>query len=181
MELRKTLRWPEGWRRTTSRSNAKFDMSLDRAIASLREEIRMLGGREPVLTYNLRTGNFTNDPGVAVYFALKGEQKVFACDRWTTVRDNVRAITLTIGALRGITRWGASDMMERAFTGFDALPAPPDCWAILGITPGACADAIRAAHKRLVAIHHPDRGGSPTKMAEVNAARDAALRLTTGD
>ncbi len=48
--------------------------------------------------------------------------------------------------------------------------------AILGVGPGADADAIRAAHRRLVAGVHPDRGGSAELARRVNAARDVLLK-----
>lgn len=50
--------------------------------------------------------------------------------------------------------------------------------AILGVDARADADAIRAAHRRLVAAVHPDRGGSADLARRINAARDALLRNT---
>lgn len=47
--------------------------------------------------------------------------------------------------------------------------------AILGVAEGADADAIRAAHRRLVGQVHPDRGGSAELARQVNAARDLLL------
>ena len=47
--------------------------------------------------------------------------------------------------------------------------------AVLGVGPDADADAIRAAHRRLVANVHPDRGGSAELARRVNAARDLLL------
>lgn len=46
---------------------------------------------------------------------------------------------------------------------------------VLGLSRGADADIIRAAHRRLVSQVHPDRGGSADLTARVNAARDALL------
>jgi DnaJ family protein C protein 19 len=48
--------------------------------------------------------------------------------------------------------------------------------AILGLDRGADADAIRTAHRRLVASVHPDRGGSADLARRVNAARDLLLK-----
>jgi len=48
--------------------------------------------------------------------------------------------------------------------------------AVLGVDAGADADAIRAAHRRLVAAVHPDRGGSTDLTRRINAARDVLLR-----
>ncbi|MGF1474694.1 MAG: J domain-containing protein [Geminicoccaceae bacterium] len=44
-------------------------------------------------------------------------------------------------------------------------------YRVLGLEPGADADAIKAAHKRLMAKLHPDRGGSDFLAAQINAAR----------
>ena len=46
---------------------------------------------------------------------------------------------------------------------------------ILGVGTDADADAIRAAHRRLAAQVHPDRGGSVELARRVNAARDLLL------
>lgn len=50
-----------------------------------------------------------------------------------------------------------------------------DALRILGLAPGASAAEIKAAHLRLIAIVHPDRGGSPFLAAQVNRARDVLL------
>lgn len=43
---------------------------------------------------------------------------------------------------------------------------------LLGIEASANRDDIIAAHKRLVAMVHPDKGGSNEQVHEANAARD---------
>lgn len=47
---------------------------------------------------------------------------------------------------------------------------------ILGVGAGADAEAIRAAHRRLLAAVHPDKGGSADLTRRINAARDVLLR-----
>ena len=44
-----------------------------------------------------------------------------------------------------------------------------------GIETGAGRDEIIAAHRRLTALVHPDRGGTNAAMQEANAARDLLL------
>lgn len=57
-----------------------------------------------------------------------------------------------------------------------ALPDEREARAVLGVGPDADADAIRAAHRRLAASVHPDKGGSADLARRVNAARDVLLR-----
>ena len=53
--------------------------------------------------------------------------------------------------------------------------------AVLGVGPRADAAAIRAAHRRLLAGVHPDRGGSPELARQINAARDVLLGWPVGE
>jgi hypothetical protein len=50
-----------------------------------------------------------------------------------------------------------------------------DARALLEVSPDADAEAIRAAHRRLIAQVHPDAGGSAELARQVNAARDILL------
>lgn len=46
---------------------------------------------------------------------------------------------------------------------------------LLGVDAGAGRDDVIAAHRRLTALVHPDRGGTTAAMQEANAARDLLL------
>lgn len=180
------LAWPQGWPKTKRPARSRFRTTFDGARRELQNEIARLGGRYVVLSTNVplrRDGHpysnqrpDNNDHGVAVYFERGGKQMVFACDRWDSIADNCRAIQKTIEAVRGIERWGASEMMERAFSAFEALPPPKSPWDILGVPRGSSRDVIEAAYRAKARTAHPDAGGSNAAMAEINAARDAALK-----
>ena len=71
----------------------------------------------------------------------------------TQIQDNIHAIRRTIEALRGIACWGTGDMMEHAFTGFEALPAPGahakrPWWQVLGVNQHATPEEIKTAYRR---------------------------------
>ena len=50
-----------------------------------------------------------------------------------------------------------------------------EAYAILGLQPGADAEAIKAAHHRLMKQLHPDHGGTDYFAAKINRARDVLL------
>lgn len=51
-----------------------------------------------------------------------------------------------------------------------------DALSALGLAPGATAEQVRAAHRRLSGVAHPDHGGSHVEQQKLNAARDLLLR-----
>ena len=60
--------------------------------------------------------------------------------------------------------------------GIAAAPdTPGDAAAVLGLSPDATAEEIRAAHKRLISQLHPDKGGSDYLAAKINSARAVML------
>ena len=102
------LQWPAGWPRTESREGGRFKTTLNTALSALKREVELLGGRSLVLSSNVTLGNENpKDCGVVAYFELRGQFISIPCDRWNNVESNVKAITLTIEAMRGIERWGA--------------------------------------------------------------------------
>jgi hypothetical protein len=183
------LAWPEGWPRTTNPGNSKFKTSTDKARKELLAEVAMMGGEAPVISSNvplradgaMRADREPVDAGAAVYFQRDGKGMVFACDNYDLVKDNLRALALTIGAMRGIERWGATEMMERAFSGFKQLNAENEgesWWKTLQVGPDATVPEIETAFRKLAKFAHPDaEGGSDVAMAALNVARDQALAV----
>lgn len=179
------LCWPPTRKRVTYRETARFDTTFGKARDLARNQISLLGGKNVIISSNvpLRQDGVPYakppgwiDPAVAVYFNYKKRQMCFACDRWNDVADNMQAIAKTIEALRGVARWGTGDMMEAAFTGFAALPAPGQTVArawrdVLEVPPDCSRDLALAQYRRLSSAKHPDKpGGSHDAMSELNWA-----------
>lgn len=192
------LAWPSGWERHGARrERAPFRVSQHAAQQHVRDELVRLGARNVVISTNLRlrldgmpysVQPTPEDPGVAVYWTqnvrrggkLYAIQRVMACDRWVTIGDNMRAIGLSIAALRGLERWGASDLIDKAFTGFTALPsvaAERPWWDVLAVPELADLEIIETAYRRLAKLLHPDSPtGSSERMAELNRAIEKARK-----
>jgi len=99
------------------------------------------------------------DRGMAIYFKLDKEQRVLCCDQYDNWEDNMRAITKTVEAMRGLARWGVSDIMKRTFSGLTALPAPmqdENWWDVLATERSAPWKVIRAAYIFHANLTHPD-------------------------
>ncbi len=193
------LSWPQRQPRVSSskRQSARFKVTFGRARDALVDELRLLGAKPNtvIVSSNLPTKRdglpyscqkSPDDPAVAVYFLdSKNRPMCIACDRWDSVTGNLQAIRLTVQALRGLNRWGTGQMVEAAFTGFQAIgysgqagPAAeaadevPDetWWQVLQVSEFDGPAIIEASYKRLAWDAHPSRGGSNDAMSRLNDA-----------
>ncbi len=183
------LQWPIGWPRTERPQRARFDTTMAAARDGIIHELSLMGVKRdsivistdiPLRMDGLPKANhrLPDDQGVAVYFVRDGQQLCIPCDRWDRIQDNMRAIELTIGALRGVERWGAKNMVDAAFQGFDALPAQSQhgWWLVLGVPRDAIDSDVRSAYRMAVAVHHPDKGGDAERFHEIQQAYDEFKR-----
>ncbi len=187
------LSWPIGQPRSDRTERSRFRTSFERARRLLVREVERMGGRDLIISTNVPLRNdgfpFANhkrpdDTGVAIYFNRKGKQLCFACDRWYLPEENILAICKTIEAMRGIERWGSSDLLDRVFTGFaqlaapegSASPRPQGWWQVLeyGVLEDVPSDPelLKIRWKELARRYHPDMGDEADgqRMVAVNEA-----------
>lgn len=185
------LDWPESEPRTPAhkRIASSFGVTMERARIDLFKELALLGAKGIVLSTNqqLRRDGMPyasrrapEDPGVACFWDIDGQPHAMACDAYRDLRSNLRAIGLTIQALRSIERHGSRSLRDRAFQGFAALPADAGADAarpwrdVLGLSLSPDEHTIERRYRTLAKAAHPDRGGSNEAMAELNRARAEA-------
>lgn len=175
--------------------NRSCDLTVAQSIDRLLSELQRMGiGRgDVIVSTNVPVRNdglpYSNrrepdDPGAAVYWKAGKATRCMAIDRYDRVADNLAALAATLDAMRSIERHGGAEILDRAFTGFAALPAAGQSskpWReVLGITAddarGLTSDLIDAAFRELVHIHHPDKGGDPEKFRQLVEAREQAKR-----
>lgn len=187
------LTWPIGYQRTTNRIGSPFKQSMEKAQQFLRLEISRMGAKELIVSSNIpvrKDGLFftdwmnrrIDDPGVAIYFKYRGKDISMCCDQYLRVWENVYALGKAIEALRGLERWGVSDFLDRAFTGFTALPPSivpeVNIWHVLGLTGKPdTVDDVTSAYRQMARKHHPDRpGGDKEKFQALQDAYEKALK-----
>lgn len=206
------LQWPPNVPRTRYRDRSNFDRN--RGFATARDgvlhQLELMRVSHVVITSNLplRANGIPysagpgaiSDPGISVWWVKGGVEHAIACDRWNSCVENMRAIEKTLEAIRGISRWGSAEMVDRAFAGFAALPpgtgeesgvsfVPEErTWRQifgLDIEPWASLPApdllavVKARHRDEIKKAHPDRGGSVEQAAIINAALAAAEKELT--
>lgn len=189
------LVWPAGRPRTESwkRQHGKYTsdgkpITTSVAMDRLDGEVHRLGGSGALLSTNVdttlsgrpRSGAATpSDPGVCLYFTLKGKPYVMACDTFSRVEQNIAALAAHIEATRRIARLGVATADE-ALQSFQALPAPDHIlpatqkwWEVFGIMrEAATPDTIQALYRTLAKRRVHDEN----LMRELNVARDEALK-----
>lgn len=200
------LQWPDGWKRTQNRFRPKFHEGHFAIVRdSIIKQLNRMGGTHVVITSDLPTrwdglpyaNARCDNPAVAVYWVKDGREHVIACDRWRTIGFNLRAIDMTLEAMRGIERWGSSKMVEQAFAGFAALPAGSgsehapastptvrpwrEVFQVPGVFDAHMSDSdllafVKHRHRERIKDAHPDKGGDHQAAAELNAALAEAER-----
>lgn len=56
--------------------------------------------------------------------------------------------------------------------GFESKMSKREAALILGVSPTASKQKVKDAHKKIMLLNHPDRGGAPYLAAKINEAKD---------
>lgn len=215
MTLRPLTGWPHHL--TTERTRGRFDSSLTETLTLLDRELRML--EPPSCTYPdsvlqlalreqdfrrldgmPRAGAVTEHPGVILNIEPRNRPPLsFPCDTFTHWHANLRAIALTLEALRKIDRYGVTQTGQqyRGWQAIEAAPASYDsvtmaCQALARIAwpnertecrekwaPKIATDPAiaRNAYRKARSNAHPDRNdGDQTLWNTVEASAEVLRR-----
>lgn len=191
------LQWPDGWPRRHPQSRVRVgfqDLRADTAKTHLVHQLAALGADSVRVSSSSPIGFRgiwtlgDQDPGVAVYFELKGKEYVVASDSFCSPLDNLRAVALGLESLAMMSRFGAFQVYARCLSGLtsgplvDPEPNRPDpdarpWWRVLGFEKIPSKEEAEKAHKVLIRENHPDRPGGDEERAKaitvaMTAARD---------
>lgn len=190
------------WLRPDDRRTAtRFSSTWIETEHLLIDEVERLNGRNLVVEVDIREQDLRRDgtiranareaasPAVVIAFEATHGPMLFRCDTFhAPYRDqgpdwqhNVRAVALTLQALRAVDRYGATDTGQQ-YQGFKAIgggtpmPAAPE-----RMSSSAAAELIRSygpagevslesAYRRALRATHPDMGGQRDDFERVQAA-----------
>lgn len=199
--------WPPDLPQTKKPRSAAFRAAYSSTLLILARELRHLGAKNVVLecdadwTHIRRDGQLRADAqlrsqGVILSFDSSHGPLRYPCDTYDRWQDNLRAIALSLEALRAVNRHGVSKRGEQ-YRGWDLrLPSaggatgaamnPRGAAQIIAVTaygdsPDAYsfADAVlqqRAVYHTVVRLalkkSHPDTGGTVEQFRAVQSARE---------
>lgn len=182
---------------TKSRPYCRFRAAWLDTLDLLARETEQLGARLVVLQVDVTEGDIRRDgmlranakvgfPGVRVSFESRHGPLTYATDRFDGWQDNIRAVALSLQALRAVDRYGVSGSGEQ-YRGWRAIEAEPTTAMTLEqaaefIAAHAGADFIAAdvfasrdwrtrAFRVAARALHPDNGGAPEQFRRLTEAR----------
>lgn len=186
---------------TPKRGRAPFRVAYDRTIADLAREIAMLSGGDVFCLANCDASHLRADGGLRADANLPspgivlvvGRSRVgpfqMPCDRYDRWQDNLRAIALSLAALRAVDRHGCTRRGEQ-YRGWQALPPGSGTATFEWTSAESAAEWLRdqagmvasvgeimadprAAYIAAIKRVHPDHpGGDAELAARVNRCRD---------
>lgn len=183
--------WPAGWERTPARQrekNPRFDSSIGATTDAIATEMLRMDVDEwrgsianqhtksnGLPLYNANPG----DPGFVLRWTDDGEQHAVACDAYSRLRDNLRAVYLWVHetrmrAQRPVKTGDAEFAAARLPSGNDdavVATAPPH--EILEVAPDAGDAVVKAAYRQKMKSAHPDQGGDTASVDRVKQAKEA--------
>jgi hypothetical protein len=190
--FRPLTQWPGKRTPTYARKRAPFKAGYPRTLDDLEREIGHLNGKAVVIQAGFDARDIRNDgwprssarakePGVVVSFQTPNGPLSFPCDTYDAWEDNLRAIALSLEALRAVNRYGVTKHAEQ-YQGFKALSAPG---AENGMSREQAVEFIRRwggaeggledAYRRAARVLHPDVStGSHEQFVELAKARAVA-------
>ena len=170
--------WPGAVTPEWKRKRAPFRSAYAKTLDLLESELKHLKASDILIQAHLRREDIRNDgwprsaarpskPGVIVTFKGAGGQMSFPCYRFDGWEDNLRAIALSLEALRMVDRYGVTRNNEQ-YRGFTALPPASDgrAYAITflsrmtGWQESQVKGDPQGAYRLAARACHPDTGGN---------------------
>lgn len=191
------------FRPPAKRERTRFQAKWTQTLELLGSEVAAIKGRNLVIEVDIPAEQFRLDgtpranakatsPAVIVSFESKHGPLMYRCDRFVAGyysqpddwQQNVRAIALTLQALRAVDRYGAAESGEqyRGYASIGSEPFAPhkaaitadEAWArladLIGVPVANARVDVDRTLRRAQRAAHPDTGGSVALWASYEAA-----------
>jgi hypothetical protein len=180
------------------KTGQQFRASWDATLKLLRDEAELLDATTLVVQVDANPDDIRRDgmlrvrarvgfPGVKVSLDSRFGPLTYATDAYETWQANVRAVALSMQALRAVDRYGVSKSGEqyRGWSAIEGGPAQTMSRAEAARLLAAGTDGrftaeqlfadracVALAYKLAIRTLHPDVGGDPEMFRRVTSARD---------
>lgn len=186
-------KWPGEKRPSYKRVKSPFGVKYARLLNDLERELNHLRAKDIVIQAYVSANQIRNDgwlysaarpsePGIILSFMKGGKEEIsFPCDTYNAWESNLRAISLTLTALRSIDRYGVTQHAEQ-YKGWAKLPPAPtrmdvkDALAFVHLQTGiepTTQEKLREAYRAAARKLHPDVSGSDHQFILLGRAKDA--------
>ncbi|MFO0940114.1 MAG: hypothetical protein U0930_05040 [Pirellulales bacterium] len=117
-----------------ARQKSRFKSSFSETVDALERELKFLRAQNVVIQADIEQRDIRIDgmlradarpksPAVAISFDSKHGPLMYPCDQFDHWQDNIRAIALSLEALRTVDRYGVTKKAEQ-YQGWAKLPLP---------------------------------------------------------
>lgn len=188
--------WPGARTPRHQQQRSRFDSTFSKTDELLRSELEKLKAKQVVLQMDIEARDIRLDgqiranarpksSAVILSFQSKNGALSFPCDRFDDWQDNVRAIALSLEALRKVDRYGVTRNNEQ-YTGWSQLPPPaaqPTSELVadlqwLAQLAGCSLSELRSRErlatviKKAERITHPDAGGNAADFKRIQKIKE---------
>jgi hypothetical protein len=183
--------WPQQKTAAYSRKVSPFRVSYAKTLDLLEKELAHLRAKDILIQAYFEHRDIRNDgwprssarpnePGVIVTFTGKSGAMSFPCDRFKGWEDNLRAIALSLEALRQVDRYGVTRNNEQ-YRGFARLEAAKDTRInaieflsrVTGLNAREVQSDPQGAYRLAARKLHPDFGGSHADFVKLQEQYEA--------
>lgn len=177
--------WPGSKTASYARKHAPFRATYAKTLDLLESELSKLRAKDILIQAYFEHRDIRNDgwprssarpkePGVIVTFTGKSGVMSFPCDRFNGWEDNLRAIALSLEALRQVDRYGVTRNNEQ-YRGFARIAAPQDTRQeavaffskVTGLSPREIQADPQGAYRLAARALHPDTGGDHAQFVKL--------------
>lgn len=189
-----SIDWPDRFERTSPEDReygSKFSATLGASTRQLETELDRVGvdnfhasiGNAHTRGNSLPMANANpDDPGFVLRWTDDGQDYAVACDHYSDLRSNVRAVYLWLKETRmrdnrpvktSRGSFAAAALPSGDDDGNVVLDEPPH--QVLSVDVNASEAVVKAAARARKKDAHPDNGGSVAELKRVTAAEEALL------